>query len=265
MIKRDISISDPKFEVENLRYLTVESSYLKGRGDITIFVPPGYENRNNLPIVILLHGVYSSHWAWTRHMNVHNTALEMIQKGSIEPMILVMPSDGLKGGGSGYVKQEAYDFEKWIVEDVVEATRKTIPQSEKNSKLFISGLSMGGYGALRLACKYGSLFDGVTGHSSVLSLKDLRLFIDDGPQMDSNKSENDLSVFQTILNNKGKLPPIQFDCGSEDELISSNRELHQQLINNHIQHNYNEYPGAHTGEYWAKHIKKSFIFFSQLT
>ena len=34
MIKRDISISDPKFEVENLRYLTVESSYLNGRGDI---------------------------------------------------------------------------------------------------------------------------------------------------------------------------------------------------------------------------------------
>ncbi len=135
MITRDSSISNPDYEVENLRYLTVQSTYLKGRGDITVFIPPGFEDRTVLAITILLHGVYSSHWAWTRHMNVHNICLEMIEKGLIQPMILVMPSDGLKGGGSAYVAQAGFNFEKWIAEDVIEAVKGTISQVSKSKNI----------------------------------------------------------------------------------------------------------------------------------
>ena len=264
MITRDVSISDPQYEVENLRYLTVQSSYLKGRGDITVFVPPCVENHKDIPIVILLHGVYSSHWAWTRHMNVHNVTLQMIERGALEPMLLVMPSDGLKGGGTGYAKQEQFDYEKWIVEDVIEAVESTISQVSKKSKRFISGLSMGGFGALRIGSKYTTVFDGFSGHSSVMNLKDLQLFINDGPQKTHFETENELSVFQTILKNKEHIAPFRFDCGTDDELITSNRNVHQLLQKSSIKHIYEEFSGGHTGIYWQKHIQKSLLFFNTI-
>lgn len=265
MIKRNIGISNPEFEIENLRYLTVESSYLKGRGDITVFVPPGCEQKENLPMVILLHGVNASHWAWTRHLNVHNIALKLINSGIIEPMVLVMPSDGLIGGGSGYIDHGEMNFEKWISEDVIEAVRTTISQVGKLSKTFITGLSMGGYGALRIGCKHGELFQGVTGHSSIMSLTDLRTFIDFDPKFDKLESEENLSVFKTILDHKKKLPPFRFDCGKEDELIDSNRSLHHLLKKHGIEHLYKEHSGAHTAEYWSEHIQDSLQFFSKLS
>jgi enterochelin esterase-like enzyme len=262
MIIRDPSISSPEFEVENLRYLTVQSSYLKGRGDITVFVPPGFEGRTDLPICILLHGVYSSHWAWTRHMNVHNDTLKMIENGEIQPLVLVMPSDGLKGGGSGYAPQADFDFEKWIAEDVIKAVKSTIPQVSQSAYHFITGLSMGGYGALKIGSKYPNQFKAFSGHSSITDLKDLQLFINDGPEVSSPEEEKSLAIIDIMLKHKADLRPFRFDCGREDELIQSNRELHQLLVESEIPHGYDEYPGAHSADYWREHIRKSLLFFN---
>jgi putative tributyrin esterase len=265
MITREVSISTPDYEVENLRYLTVQSTHLKGRGDITVFVPPGNEKTSNLPVAILLHGVYGSHWAWTRQMNVHNETLKLIELGELEPMVLVMPSDGLKGGGSGYVAQGGFDFEKWIVEDVIAAIQSNIPQVSIKSKLFITGLSMGGYGALRIGAKYQSIFNAFSGHSSVTNLEDLRLFIDDGPDFDATKEKEANSVLDTILSNKKCLSPFRFDCGSEDELVASNRKVHLKLKELEIPHIYEEFSGGHTADYWKEHILKSLLFFNKLS
>jgi hypothetical protein len=59
-----IEISNPRFENDFLRYITVKSEHLKGRGDICVFVPPGIEDLSSCPLVILLHGVYGSSWSW---------------------------------------------------------------------------------------------------------------------------------------------------------------------------------------------------------
>ena len=263
MITHQIGISNPEFEIENLRYLIVKSSFLKGRGDITVFVPPGHEEGANLPVAILLHGVYASHWAWTRHMNVHNVALEMIQNKTIQPMILAMPSDGLWGDGSGYFPHSGMDFEKWIAEDVVTAIREAIPQAGAESKFFLTGLSMGGYGALRVGCKYPAIFSAVSGHSSVTDLEDLETFIEEDVRSVLSEPEiEETSVFNVILKNKKTLPPILFDCGTEDQLIESNRKLHQQLEQAEVKHIYREFSGAHTAEYWAEHIQDSLVFFN---
>ena len=54
---RTIEISDLQFECNNLRFITVKTANLKGRGDICVFVPPGNDSAR-IPLVILLHGVY---------------------------------------------------------------------------------------------------------------------------------------------------------------------------------------------------------------
>ena len=101
---RTFELSDPRFESEGLRHITVKSRALRGRGDMTLFVPRGAEQMLNLPLAILLHGVYGSHWAWTRSGGVHRTLTRLIDSGGITPIALVMPSDGLWGDGSGYVR-----------------------------------------------------------------------------------------------------------------------------------------------------------------
>jgi len=258
-----IGISDPDFEVENLRYLTVQSTYLKGRGDISIFVPPNISNISDVPMVILLHGVYSSHWAWARQMNVHNNTLGLIEKGEIPPMVLVMPSDGLWAEGSGYLPHSGYDFEQWIVKDVMDAVIQMVPQVSKASPTFISGLSMGGYGALRIGGKYPTLFRAFSGHSSITDLDQMPLFVEEEIS-NYNPESKDESVLNYLKSNKEKLSPFRFDCGKDDLLIEYNRTLHKQLNALEIPHTYEEFEGEHTARYWQEHIIRSLLFFRSL-
>src|ERR1700748_3823264 len=136
---RTIEISDPQFERNNLRFITVKTPNLKGRGGICVYVPPGTKQTDTLPIVILLHGVYGSAWNWPMSAGVHLRVDELIKKGELPPMILAMPSDGLWGDGSGYLPHNGYNFEKWIAEDVPAAVRETIKGAKPESPMFISG------------------------------------------------------------------------------------------------------------------------------
>ena len=43
-------------------FITVKSKALQGRGDISVFTPKGAETLENLPVIVLLHGVYGSHF-----------------------------------------------------------------------------------------------------------------------------------------------------------------------------------------------------------
>ncbi|WP_370513170.1 hypothetical protein [Fulvivirga sp. M361] len=113
---RTTEISDPNFENDNLRFITVKTAHLKGRGDICVFVPD-VPDTTDLPIVILLHGVYGSAWVWSQKGGAHVTAASLIEEKEIKPMILAMPSDGLWGDGSAYLPHHQYDFEQWIVSE----------------------------------------------------------------------------------------------------------------------------------------------------
>ena len=134
---RTIEISDGRFETNNLRFMTVKTPNLKGRGDICVFVPPSIQKNDDVPVVILLHGVYGSAWSWALGTGVHLQAMKMIEQGEIPAMIIAMPSDGLWGDGSAYMPHNGYDFEKWIVDDVVESLKETIADVSSFSPLFI--------------------------------------------------------------------------------------------------------------------------------
>jgi len=261
---RTTELSDPQFESDNLRFITVKTTNLKGRGDICLFVPQ-VKHVADLPIVILLHGVYGSAWVWSQKGGVHRTAFQMIQTGEIPPMVIAMPSDGLWGDGSGYVQHNGYNFEKWIVEDVPNAVRHNITAVSEKSPLFIGGLSMGGFGALRLGTKYAHLFNAVSGHSSITDLKQMNLFVEEplDNYLQEDTAEN--SVWRTIESQSSELPAIRFDCGKDDELINANRTLHEQLVNAKIAHTYEEFSGAHEWTYWQEHVKKTLRFFGDRT
>lgn len=262
---RTVEVSNPLYQPPHLRFVTVKSEYLKGRGDCTFFVPPQEKKiKRNIPVVILLHGVYGSHWAWTYNINVHNIALQLIGAGKIEPMILVMPSDGLSGDGSGYFNHGDRNVEKWIIKDVVDLVREVVPQNTLDFPLFIGGLSMGGYGALRLMAKYPTMFNGASGLSSITCLKDLLPFLAAGEQSYFRKNFKEEDLISYLKKNRKKLPPFRFDCGYDDELFGSNKILHQQLEKEGIPHVFEEFKGGHSNEYWNQNIGKTLLYFNEL-
>jgi len=259
---RTIKISDPRFESNTLRYITIKTLNLKGRGNICLFVPPNIK-ADNLPITILLHGVYGSSNSWSQQAGAHHTALRLIKANKIQPMILAMPSDGLWGDGSAYLKHSGNDFEKWIVEDVIDAVRLNIPQAKNSETTFIGGLSMGGFGALMLGGKYPEKFQAISAHSAITSLPQMELFVEEQLaeyQQVLAKSED---AFLMLKSNRGKLPPLRFDCGKNDLLIEHNRKLHAQLLAAGINHQYEEFEGIHEWAYWEEHLVDSLLFFDQ--
>jgi enterochelin esterase-like enzyme len=255
-----LEVSDPRFERGGVRHVTVKSPALRGRGDLTLYVPPG---RGPMPIAILLHGIYSSHWAWVARGGVHRTAARLIRRRAIRPMVLAMPSDGLWGDGSGYVRHDGRDFERWIVHDVVEATCRVVPSAARRGRLFIAGLSMGGHGALRLGAKYPDRFAAACGLSSVTNLRQLAANIEEDWRA-WGVPEHEASLRQFLLRRRRRLPAIRFDCGRDDPLIAANRRLHEALATAKIPHVYEEFPGAHDWAYWERHVADALKFFDRV-
>ena len=256
-----IESSYPEFERDHLRFITVHSKNLKGRGDLCVFVPPVMHP--GIPVVVLLHGVYGSAWSWALNGGVHHSALQMINSGDIPSMMIVMPSDGLWGDGSAYLPHSGYDFEKWIAEDIPAVMQEVFEEVNDTSVFFISGLSMGGFGALRIGSKYHNRFKAVSAHSSLTGLGQMKLFTKESLEIYAQADETDEDVFATMLRYQEQLPPTRFDCGNADELVAYNRKLHEQLLEAGIHHEYAEFPGGHQWTYWGEHVKESLLFFAK--
>lgn len=260
---RTLEVSDPRFSHEGLHHITVKTPNLRGRGDISVFLPE--TTTEPLPLVILLHGVYGSHWVWAMKAGVHHIAQRMIEEKQIKPIALAMPSDGLFGDGSGYLPHSGRDFEKWIVEDVPAAVLEAFPNlTFADDALFIAGLSMGGFGAMRLGAKYPRRFRGFAGHSSITELGQMSRFVEEPLSVYRQNDPAEGSVLGQMLKNKGKLPPFRFDCGLDDDLLAANRMLHQKLLEHGIPHEYEEFAGGHEWPYWEKHIAQTLVFFDRL-
>ncbi|WP_375447873.1 alpha/beta hydrolase [uncultured Fibrella sp.] len=265
---RTIEISDPAYERDGLRQITVKTPNLAGRGDITVWIPDAdLIGTEPLPLVILLHGVYGSHWAWSLKGGAHRTADKLIRNGKLRPMILAMPSDGLWGDGSGYLPHNGRHFDRWIVDDVPSAAAAALPPGSTlnvQSGLFIAGLSMGGFGALRLAATYPDRFRAAYGLSSITHADQLPLFVEEHPSNYTQANADDESVLAVMQRNRDRLPAIQFNCGTDDLLIEHNRTLHRELTEAGIAHTYVEHPGAHSWPYWQQHLTDALLFFDKV-
>lgn len=273
---RTIEVSDPSFETANLRYITVKTPNLQGRGDLSVFVPRDAKSDRPLPLVTLLHGVYGSHWVWAQKAGVHLTAQRLIDAGDLPPMLIAMPSDGLMFDGTAYLPHNERKFDAWIVDDVPDAVIEAGLPTSSASPRFVAGLSMGGYGALRLGAAHPDHFAAFSGHSSITEFSQMSQFVEETPDaygqiqgrsdLEASDDAKERSVLATMVKNAAQLPPFRFDCGTEDQLIEPNRALHRGLQEAGIDHTYREHPGGHEWPYWAKHVADSLRFFAdQLT
>ncbi len=199
------------------------------------------------PVLMQLHGYSDDSCSWLHESNLARHVAPY-------PMIVVLPD----GGTSRYlnlVTHERFGLQRY--EDLL---MRDIP-AEAN-RLFhvrlgqwaIGGLSMGGYGALRLGMKHPDRFASIWAHSAGLRpLDDAFLALLDDP--------DDASVehWAERLATAGNAPRLAFDCGVDDELLRYNRELDMRLTAIGLAHRYAEHPGAHTWDYWDDHVREALV------
>ena len=107
-------------------------------------------------IFYLLHGLSDDHTIWARR-----TSIERYVEGL--PMAVVMP-DGGRGWYTNAVEGDAYEDD--LLKDVVGLVERTFPVRAERAGRAIGGLSMGGYGAVKLGLKHPEVFASVNSHSA---------------------------------------------------------------------------------------------------
>ncbi|WP_407353832.1 alpha/beta hydrolase [Luteimonas sp. R10] len=257
---RTVERSDPAIPKHGLEFLAVKSPALAQRADVTLFTLPGTRDIADLPIVLLLHGVYGSHWSWALQGAAHVTATRLVAEAVLPPVALLMPSDGLWGDGSGYVAHAGQDFERWILDEVPALAIGAVPGCTARSPLLVAGLSMGGFGALRLAGKHPHRFAAAAAHSAVTEAAQLDALIEE--RRDGwSPAPADASVLAALTGAPGPLPPLRFDCGRDDPFLAANRALHDALLAAGIAHRYAERDGGHDWNYWSTALEDTLRFF----
>ena len=254
---RTFETSSPEFSPANTRFLTVQSPALQRRGDIVIY--NAETTTPDVPAVTLLHGVYGSAWAWMYSGGVHAVYGKLREEGLGE-FVLLMPSDGLAGDGSGYFKADDADYRRWIVEDVRAAATLAVPGLTQGSRHYICGLSMGGYGALRLAALEPERYRGSSAHSPITCAADFDGFTDSNPA--SGVADTELA--ELIADRADSMPPFRFDCGRADPLFGSVRSLHEALDAAGVAHGFEALEGGHDWPYWTRNVRRSLLFFDRL-
>lgn len=190
----------------------------------------------------------------------HRTALRLIEEGRLRPFAIAMPSDGLWKDGSGYLKHDAADYERWIIEDVPKAVHEAAPCVDRSSRLFLAGLSMGGYGALRLGAKFAEKFSGVSAHSAITHPSQFADFSPEPVASYRGTFKGDADPLFWIRHNRNSLPSLRFDCGSSDPLLAANRALHGALLAEGVAHTFEVFEGGHQWSYWQRHLAETLLF-----
>jgi putative tributyrin esterase len=208
-------------------------------------------------VFYLLHGLSDDHTIWQRR-----TSIERYVEGL--PLVVVMPD----GGRGWYTNaEEGYAHEDDLVKDIVGLVDRTFPVKAERAGRAIGGLSMGGYGAVKIALKHHEMFASANSHSGALGF--LRGNLEKSKQLSSefprifgnhptNGPEDPFAIVEKL--DHGRIPALRIDCGTEDFLLDQNRAFHAHLDSMKIPHEYQEFPGSHHWAYWDLHVQEAVKF-----
>lgn len=226
---------------------------------------PQAENAEQKPLktLYLLHGIFGNYTDW-----VNGTRIQAWAEAN--DLAVIMPS----GENRFYLDDEKSGelYGEFIGKELVEFTRKLFPLSDKREDTFIAGLSMGGYGAIRNGLKYAENFGCVVGLSAALVHDTWKDADNSAPiftfrrnyyeaifgEYDKVKgSDKDPKALLLKLKEEGRpVPKMYLCCGTEDGLVTANRDFRDFLNENGVDLTYVEGPGKHDWVFWDTYIKK---------
>lgn len=236
-----------------IREASFHSHSLGRDGHYRILLPPNYDSGSSsrFPVLYLLHGLYGDSLNWETRTGLAKYARNL-------HLLLVMP-DADDSWYTNSATVPADRFEDYIAKDLISEIDQKYRTVQERRGRALAGLSMGGYGAVKLALKHpelfafaGSLSGAFNAAQNLDTLRPdfrarlLEVFGNDGSP---TRLENDVFLLlktsdQTVL------PYFYLACGGADFFLDTDRAFALQLSSRKIEYEYHETPGGHTWEYW---------------
>jgi S-formylglutathione hydrolase FrmB len=243
-----------------------------------VILPPSYAagKTRRYPVLYFLHGLGGN-----AQQLIAGGGLDMVedlwQQNKATEFLIVTPAAGRSfyiNSRDGRVRYQDFFIREFL--PYIETHYRVLRDRRHRG---ISGVSMGGYGALRFALLYPGLFGSVSAHSAALVEKSPRASLSGslgvaitrflgsafGSPFDPAywTRESPLTIVRQGPRPRGLL--IYFDCGTEDD-FGFNRgaeAFHKLLLARGIPHEFHLYPGGHDWSYFAQHLPASFEFHSR--
>lgn len=228
-----------------------------------IITPDAYgKGKQRFPVLYLLHGHSGNYRDWVTKVP-HLAAL-----ADLHHCLMVCPDGGYNSWYINSPVDSSVKFDTYVGTEIpayIDGHYRTLADRRYRA---IAGLSMGGHGALSLAIRHQQTFGAAGSMSGGVDIrpfpKQWELSRILGPMKQHRDNWDAYTVItQTDRLTNGKLHLI-IDCGVKDFFLEVNRHLHQQLLQQGIDHDYIERPGGHEWSYWSSAIEYQLLFFSRL-
>jgi S-formylglutathione hydrolase FrmB len=207
------------------------------------------------PTLYLLHGLSDDHTIWLRRTSIERYVASM-------GLAVVMPAVHR----SFYTDMDkGYRYWTFVSEELPEICRSFFPLSDKREDNFAAGLSMGGYGAFKLALSCPDKFAAGASLSGAVDMAALGEQRSENPEFENifgdltriSGSKNDLFHLAQQVSDSDRPKPMLYQCcGTEDFLYQSNIRFKEFAEGLNIDYTYEEGPGIHEWGFWDKMIQR---------
>jgi len=252
----------------NVDTIQIQSNYLKKATKFVVIQPSNQgQQRNQLntqaryPVVYLLNGYGGDYGQWPI------TTPQLKKTADDLKIIFVCPDGGI---GSWYFDSpidSSIRYESYITKELVPYVDANFPTKSDPKSRAITGLSMGGHGALYLAIRHSDLFGAAGSTSGGVDFRpfpnrwDIKKAL--GEYEQNKERWYEYTVMRQVELLKNKQLAMIIDCGIDDFFMPMNRALHEKLLLLKIDHDYIERPGEHNHIYWGSSIDFQILFFHQ--
>lgn len=217
----------------------------------------------DIPVLYLLHGMGGNHSVWERRTSIERYAADY-------GIAVIMPSTE-----GGWYTDTTYGMNYWtyIAEELPEICHELFPQlSTKREKTYAAGLSMGGYGALKLGLRKPEKFAAVASLSGAVLLgiqMEVMLQIREqaywegifGPMDEVENSDNaPLHLLEKLAASNQEAPRIFLACGEQDMLFEANQEMSKKLTAFGVEHTFESGAGDHNWVFWDRWIQRALVW-----
>ena len=212
------------------------------------------------PVIYLLHGYGGNAKTWI------GVKPNLPQIADEKGIIFVCP-DGKNSWYWDSPKNPSYRYETFVSSELVKYIDEHYKTIADRKGRAITGLSMGGHGAMWNAIRHKDTFGASGSTSGGLDIRPFPKNWEMPKQLGEYETNKEVWNNHTVITQIDKIEngdlAIIFDCGEGDFFLNVNKDLHNALLERKIDHDFITRPGAHNGTYWSNSIDYQILFFDK--